>query len=509
MTIPKEFLEQSRQDAIEDCEELLWLMDDIREKLSRFNRILKQEKSFIPLFAQNEHAVHARQFDESIQRGVNEISYLKKILVAQKEPSDLLAAVSQKKQEWGIYIHSIQGIIGSLMVSFDWQSPSYDASVAPQAGSQRGRIEATINDYKRDHHLDAYPYERAFVREYIDAAFKPFVHLYATASGMAAFTTVLNFLIMEKKINGPVIMGKGVYFENKELVEKSFAPNVIEVDESDTDTVCKQILQYSPRILFFDTLANSETMCRPNLEAIMDFLAAQKHSDTYMVIDNTCASVFFQPLEKYIRKPRNLTFFIVESLNKFYQFGMDRVTGGVVWGYGKEAGKLFEYRMHLGVNIPDASIHSLVAPDRNHLTRRLIRLGRNSMILAQELADFISHTSNRVIEQIIYPGLFEHPSYQWAYDLSFHGSFFVPMFQKKHRSVRFYKKFISRAIQYAGKEKVSILAGTSFGFSATRVYLTALRATAANPFVRISSGTEQRWEVEKIAEVFKKAIASL
>lgn len=497
MNIPKEHIEQSRFDAIEDCDELLWLIDGYRKKLVRFQKILQREKTFFPIRIREEHLSLATQLDESLCKGTSELSEVKKKLLVQKISTDLLCFASEKKQDWGMYLRSVQGIIGSLMVSLDWQSPSYAASITPQAGSQRGKIEATINDYKRDHHLDAYPYEQAFVREYIDAAFKPFIRLYATSSGMAAFTTALNFLIMEKKITRPVMMGANVYFENKELLAKSFDSSLYEVDEFDTQDIIDKITKYSPSVLFFDTIANTENLAMPNIEAIIEHLRKNIKSDTYIVIDNTSAGIFFQPLKKYIRNPRHLHFIIIESLNKFHQFGCDRVTGGVVWAYGKDSNKLFSYREHLGTNIPDASIHTLPMPNRVRLAARMLRLGRNALLIARGLQDFVG---------VAYPGLGTHQSYAWSKNTKFHGAFLVPQFAGKKKSVSAYQKFISSSIKISRNEGVGLIAGTSFGFSTTRIYLTALRASTTTPFLRISAGTEQLWEVERLIKVFRKAI---
>lgn len=508
MIITKQLIEESRADAIQDCDELLWLIGGNQDKLIYFSKVFKKER----LLPMQQKAYQTYAFDlvdelmRSLQAGATAITSLKKDLVKGVCIEDVLVSASAMKQEWGMHIRSTQGIVGSLMVSMDWQSPSYNASVTCEAGSQRGKIIGTENDYKRDHHLDAYPYERAFVREYIDAPLKAFVRLYATSSGMAAFTTALNFLVMEKKIRGPVIMGANAYFENKELIEKMFAGSVIEVDESDTLAICQTVKKYAPRILFFDTIANSENISTPDIDAICNEVAKHAVLDTYMVIDNTCASVFYQPCKTFRYSHPRLHFLVIESLNKFHQFGMDRVTGGIVWGYGRDMGKLFGYRMHLGTNIPDASVHALPRPNRKRLERRLRRLSRNALTVARELQEYISTTKKTILQEILYPGLSFPVGNKQLRDCNFCGSFFALKFKEGRQSVSVYQHFIKRVIDFARQSGVSVVAGTSFGFSTTRVYLTALRATATHPFVRISPGAETAGEIQRLLEVFKKAV---
>src|SRR3989344_6045809 len=88
----------------------------------------------------------------------------------------------------------------SLMIGSDWQSPSYDYSLIPWAGRQTGKITGTVNDYKRDVHLDEKIYEKQFLSEYIDARFKFRLSAFLTNSGQAGFQTILTYLLSEGKI---------------------------------------------------------------------------------------------------------------------------------------------------------------------------------------------------------------------------------------------------------------------------------------------------------------------
>jgi cystathionine beta-lyase/cystathionine gamma-synthase len=136
-------------------------------------------------------------------------------------------------------------------------------------------------------------------------------------------------------------------------------------------------------------------------------------------------------------------------------------------------------------------------PNRKRLTDRMLRLSRNALLIARGLQDLVG---------VAYPGIETHWSYAWSKNSKFHGAFLVPQFVGKKKSVHAYQKFISNGIKIARNEGVRLIAGTSFGFSTTRVYLTALRASTTTPFLRISAGTEQLWEVERLIKVFRKVI---
>ncbi|MDP3793488.1 MAG: hypothetical protein Q8R07_01920, partial [Candidatus Uhrbacteria bacterium] len=76
-------------------------------------------------------------------------------------------------------------------------------------------------------------------------------------------------------------------------------------------------------------------------------------------------------------------------------------------------------------------------------------------------------------------------------------------FKPKFRRVGIYQKFLEKIMQRAKQEKVGLIAGTSFGLDVTRIYLTALHASRdAEPFIRISLGTETLWELEQLKRVF-------
>jgi len=204
--------------------------------------------------------------------------------------------------------------------------------------------------------------------------------------------------------------------------------------------------------------------------------------------------------------PRKIHLIVIESLNKFHQFGFDRVTGGIAWGVGAGIKHFFSYRMHLGTNIPDSSVYSLPLPNRALLEKRLLRHGRNAFILASHLDDHVRSGASRFVEEVVYPGLSVYPGYAWMRHRTFYGAFLALRFKKKFRIGKAYRGFVSRVVRCARREGVPLAGGTSFGLSATRVYLTALHANAIEPFVRISAGTETRSEIEHIANIMKSEV---
>jgi len=400
----------------------------------------------------------------------------------------------------------LHGKLGYLLSALDWQSPSFMHSMKHQAGKQVGRIVGTENDYKRDMHLDAFAYEAAWKSAYVDATLRlpPVAHV--TASGMAAMTTLVATLQYVYKIRGPVVVGRGCYFENRWLLERAFRDRVHLVDEMNADEVLDTVRRVQPSAVFLDTLCNTANVAMPNMPALLPELARSLGPRGILVLDNTGLASTFQPFAHLplVGGPR---LFVVESLNKFHQFGFDRVTGGVVWTQGGLPTGLIGVREHLGTNMPDASVLSMPWPNRKLMDRRLARIGRNALAIAQRLDAFaVEHPSSPLLHAV-YPGLQSHPAYEWAKDYPFQGGYLALAFKPAFARVGFYKSLIARIISEATRRNIQIIAGSSFGLDVTRFYLTARHATRiTTSFVRIAVGTETIDEIDAIGDVIEESI---
>ena len=391
------------------------------------------------------------------------------------------------------------------MTGGDFQSPSYLHSLQSQAGAQTGKIIGTINDYKRDVHLDESVFEKKYAREYIDSNWKILTHCYLVNSGMAAFTTILTYLMTEGKLSGDILLGKSSYFQYKQILSKIFLKNIIEFSESDNRRISTLIEKKHPKAIFVDSLCNSKQIPVVNLKFLMDCLNHYAKSEVYLIVDNTCLSVFFQPFNILLRnqKVRVITF---DSLNKYAQFGLDRVTAGIVTAMWKDGHKIFEYRKHAGTNISDASVYAIPLPDRKLLERRLLRHQRNAVFLCSYLQNNIDSKTNTPIDEIIYPKLATHEGFFWTKDMKFTGSFLNLKFRKNLENKKQYQRFVKLAIHQAKKNKVDLIAGTSFGLNTSRIYLTSLWTDYGDPFIRISAGTEDFISINKLARVLEETI---
>ncbi|MEK7452314.1 MAG: hypothetical protein AAB664_03160, partial [Patescibacteria group bacterium] len=203
------------------------------------------------------------------------------------ETADQIDSFLALKHEGVGWLRTLYGELGPLLVSADWQSPSFLHALSNHAGVQSGKIVGTVNDYKRDVHLDASEFEKQFRRQYIDAPKQLLPNTCVTSSGMSAFSTLLTHLVCNQKMSGPVLVGKSSYFQNKILLEKFFGDHIEYVDENDTHCIIARAKEIRPRAIFLDTLCNDITLSVPDLKILIPSLLKILSRKSAIVLDNS------------------------------------------------------------------------------------------------------------------------------------------------------------------------------------------------------------------------------
>jgi hypothetical protein len=357
------------------------------------------------------------------------------------------------------------------LIKNDWQSPAYRSSIENQAGRRAGKIIGNINDYTRDQHDLSLSYEQKFVKEYLPRVSLLPLEAYVTSSGMAALTTVIVMLQRLYGVDQTVMVGKHSYFQNFEILTTSFT-KVILFDETNIEEWRALIDNEQPRAIFIDSLCNEPNLTRPPVEEIVRYLKEKIKAKTYLVIDNTMMATNFDWRKILRYRSQKLDIIGWESLNKYYQFGLDRVTGGILWGSGWLSVQLNQARRHAGTIMPDFSVAMLPTPSSKIMKLYLERIRCNRVTLQQIIGlRGISDGAQVVIK--------------FGNKMSYEGI----------------QKIIKKIIKKAENEGVQIAAGSSFGLPSTRIYLTARQSKYTQMFLRISVGVEEASEFEKIAQV--------
>lgn len=370
--------------------------------------------------------------------------------------------------------HNLYGQLGGVLTSRRFQAPSFWESVIEEAGDEKGSITPNLNDYKRDYHRVGFRYERAYQH-----AFRA-PHALATVSGMAALTVAALYVRQRDTEHFRIAVGEHSYFENKELLTMMFPQNRIVYFDEDKP---EKLLEIRPEAIFVDSLANDPIMTRADVRGIIRAAGALRHH-VDIIIDTTCASVARCKIPVYSRFFRNVSILCFESLNKFHQFGLDRVTGGIIWSPNVDWSKLYTIRDHAGVNIPEASAAAIPTPNRTLHQIYLSRLEENACLIAQSLSKIPSLT------------------------ITWNQGAFVSV-SKKGASWQDYWKCMKRVMRVAKKHHVPIIAGSSFGMPVTRVYTWSPRSVYERPYFRLSPGLETRKEIASIIEIIINAVTGI
>ncbi len=428
---------------------------------------------------------------ESTPRGVS--ADAQRLIAFKKKSADML--------------RTLQTSLGSALAEGDWQSPSFAHTDVSQAGVDEGHIIPGDNDYRRDAHSVERSFGRAFSAEYINHPLRIPPHVSVTNSGMAAITAALTLAAGKVRDGDGVLAGKSSYFQSRWVLEKLFPGKVTYIDEFDTEGIVRFVEEKKPRVVLFDTLCNAPEIPVLDATTLVPLLAKHMSRDSTLILDNTGLATSFQPLKYLPLNPLGMRLIVVESLLKYHEFGMDRVTAGVVWSpFDLAREEPFVARMHGGTIAPDVSVHMLPGPDRARFDRRLARLARNAGILAEAIDTAARNGSNKV-SHAVYPGLPSYRGYAYTKDMSFHGGFLTLAFRKSYASISHYDRFVAHALKEAKTRGLDLVGGTSFGFNTTRISVPArYSGGTAEPFVRIAAGTETKQEIEALASMFADVV---
>lgn len=481
-------IEQSIADFKEDIQWLSYLLEDRKKLLNR--KVPSPDNDILS------HTLLA-QLNE-IQTKINDTH----TDIHQSQTTEQLLKISTDIYKHFLSIRSMYSQISAYVLSTDWQSPSFDGSIVSEAGSQEGKIRQSVNDYKRDQHEDQRLYEQAFKNEYIDHSLIHIIHTYTTNTGMSALTTIIGFLLGEHNMqHANILAGTHSYFENKILLKKMFKDHYTEYDETHTKQFISYIEQSKPQAIFLDSLCNDSQIIIPHIHDILHQIKTIDNYHPFVIIDNTCSSIKFQTLQNLFPLVKNII--IWESLLKYHQFGMDRTTGGIIYTSCQKGIEFYTYRDHLGTNITDQQILSMPFPNRNILEQRLNRHARNNHLLSQLMQSWIHQNKHISIEHIISAALFPTVAFS-----VYPGSFLTFAFKEKYQHVSYFNQVIRKMITLARQNNIPLIAGTSFGLPITRIYVPASRKGQGTPFLRLSLGTEQYVQIDRLYSIIRKSIES-
>lgn len=504
---PGVLLDRSFAELASDLRELEDLAADFSDRLQMRGRVLLRHRRHLHGDSLDLIEQHLRTLTAAYDGIRRDTKKLRLDTGHHRRGPELLAGLTWERANCADRLRTLTGIAASTMIASEWQSPSYDHSVRSNAGASTGTVRSHVDDYRRDRHSDAAAFEAAYLAAYVDPPDGRELRALTTNCGMSAFATILGFLLMEGKLEGPVVLGRSVYHECRDLVRALVPPHrLVEVPEHPPEALSRAIHRHRPGVVFLDTVGNAPGVLVADVAGVIGSMR-DAANDGYLVLDNTALSCTFQPVCMVAGGgPRLL---VVESLTKYAQLGLDRVTGGIIVAEGRDAEDLDRYREHLGTNIPDASVHAIPWPNRARLERRLERLERNAVILAQRIREAAAEAGRGPVLGADHPALPDHPSYSIARGLRFRSGWLSVAFAAKDDRPSVHRRLVELVLEEARDRHVPLVAGASFGLDTTRIYPIAPAARSGRPFVRISPGIEHISAIEELARAFHGAVARL
>jgi cystathionine beta-lyase/cystathionine gamma-synthase len=144
---------------------------------------------------------------------------------------------------------------------------------------------------------------------------------------MSAFATIVGFLQMEGKLDGPVVLGASTYHECRDLL-RALVPDdeLVEAPEHPTDALSSAILRHRPAAVFLDSVGNAPGTLVTDLPGVVGALEAAGRP-SYLVLDNTALTCTVQPF-RLVGHRRQVRLIVFESLTKYAQFRARSGDGG-------------------------------------------------------------------------------------------------------------------------------------------------------------------------------------
>lgn len=396
----------------------------------------------------------------------------------------------------------------SLMTCLNWQSPAIKASLNSRIGIERSLVKADWNDYKRDRSEETFYCEKIIGENIIRTpSANPDSVLNVFNSGMGAYTVILYYLICEGIIKNKIFASSHIYVENRILLKKFFGDKAEFFEYNDADLIIKNIIANKPSVVFIEPVSNTSLLRLFDVKRIIKEILARVKDEIFIIVDVTC-SLGFENLLDDIALPENIKVILHGSLLKSPQLGIERINAGFIQAFrlGENGSKILDYRTMSGTNIQDFASNLIPFTSRELMQKRMKIIERNATELAMLMEKI--DPKNEIIEQVIYPGIKSHKDYKISKEIGFSGFFFNVKLKNEINHDKYFEIFTKEVVRISENYNCEIVHGASFGFNNTSIYYSVGWDEPENHYIRISTGIETFYELEKIKKIFIEAYHS-
>lgn len=428
-------------------------------------------------------------FNKQINIALEEIEFLYKELNNLNLESFSEEEIIKKRFNLYLFLDKFRDVIKfviSIETSSSWQSPDYGYSLISQHGMNQTKIYAFQNDYQR-YKVDSINLEKEFSKNNSNIN-----NIIIFNSGIGAFQTLINsFSDFEFE---KILASNYLYFEIKNILKTK--ENIYFFNYESLEEIKELIIKNEPKYLFIDPVSNTTNLkIFPIIELIK--LLSYNYSKEIVIISDITLNIDFISEIEELSIPKNINLYLFRSLQKYDQFGLDLVTGGVIFHIGKNSVINLEEKKQYGTMPTEISIKTLEKFSLELSKYKFYRSAHNSLILSS----FLDKNRFNVIEEVNYPLL--NNKYKDNY-------LYIPIFFFKINQFFLLEDcqfLLNLLIEKAKELKISLLIGSSFGFNISRIMIISDEISNSIYF-RFSSGIETFIEVEKIKELLELVLKS-
>jgi cystathionine beta-lyase/cystathionine gamma-synthase len=427
--------------------------------------------------------------------------------------------------------HRQKGGLSTNLTSSDPERISFEPEETTAAMLTATSLERAVLRAEQNRGHATLCYEEAFIDEYARHLASDKLEAYLANSGMSAFSTIMSVLSTRLDASRPVVGLQPMYYENLHLLQRFF-PKIklpefkknegTEKEEgnengarnekgdrnesgqsSQKNHKSEQVIEYlratAPAAIFFDAASNHGETLVHDVESIIKWACEKEAPPVVLIIDTTCLPCLLLPDGLLKEIPPHVSILLVESLAKHHQFGMDIITGGILLLHADEAfhSALQSARATFGTEIAETSAATLPKPNAHLLERRMRRHSKNIELLANSLTEQIA-AKKGAIESVTWLSQGVGPSWYRTSALNLR-------FRREYRTLENYREFEYKVLELAKTQNHRLALGSSFGFDITRLFMTTPGTSSADPFLRLSIGTETRNEIERFVEILTAA----
>jgi cystathionine beta-lyase/cystathionine gamma-synthase len=489
------------EEISEDLDDLGVLVDQLYELVSTTDRGSSVEyhddlvDRLVETFQANIKSINAKRSQlAALIEEAKEISdadeLLKQIEYLRKEYLSLKSAVR--------VAHRQKGGLSTNLTSTDPDRISFEPEETSAATLAASPLEKAALRAEQNRGSATLSYEEAFIDEYARHLSSDKLEAYLANSGMSAFSTIMNVLSARLDSTRPVVGLQPMYYENLHLLQRFF-PQIKLPEFKKNEQVIEYLRATSPAAIFFDAASNHGETLVHDVESIIKWAREEQTLPVVLIIDTTCLPCLLLPNGLLAGIPTHVSILLVESLAKHHQFGMDIITGGILLLHAEESlhSALQTARATFGTEIAETSAATLPGPNARLLKRRMERHSLNIELLANSLSEKLAARKG-VIESVTWLSSGVGPAWYRtsALNLRFHS---------EYRTLENYREFEYKVLELAKAKNHRLALGSSFGFDITRLFMTTPGTSSADPFLRLSVGTETKNEIERFAEILSSA----